>query len=441
MPPFFPPARFWKQTAFACVLALALVGQGVAQTLPASTDSTTLRPMPVDFDFLLVATAANPELDMWRHTLRGTALIIPAVTQAYRGQMFSLVLIFQGFQVDNAGNAEVTYSFTIQDPDGTVVLSDNNLEGVSKVGMEADLLVLAKHQVELRFESGDPFGDYTISVTARDGLSGKIRKRQVIVPLVPFGRAQGFDSMEEYRRWLPTYYLQPDPVRAFLAYLQYAELDNAVTGQLDFSQIAFFQYLFQKHPFLIQALIDSYPDADQETRLKVLFMLALLDYRDAPYLATLPEPEKAYFENARLLFPPEPYEELVAPQQLDMLWAEFYASGRFAPIKQIVEGLTLTEYAGALAELDDGMGEKDFESRANAYRDVLLQSVRWSLLSNSRQHPLVRAYCGYLYQEGGLSEPVRQELAAMLATADATPSRVGLRRGIPEQVIPNPFRN
>ncbi len=397
--------------------------------------------VPRQFDYLLVATAAGPELDMWRYTLRGTALVIPAVTHVYKGQPFSLALIFQGFGINEDGKADVTYSFTITDPNNDVVLQDDGMEGVTGVVAEPDALVLARSVVELMFEPADLFGTYRIDVTARDKVTGAIRKRQVRVQLVPFGTTAGFESMEEYRRWLPTYYLQPDPVRAFHAYLQYADLENPVTGQLDFSQIAFFLNLFNKHPFLLKALADSYPGADLHTRLKVLFMMALLDYRDAPYLATLPEPEKAYFENVRLMFPPEPYEELVSPQQLDMLWAEFYAGGRFKPIRQIIEGLSLAQYDGALSDLGAAEeSETTQQDRLNAYRDALLQSVRWSLLNNCRQHPLVRAYCGYLFQEGNLPENVRTELGVMLATADSTPSRVGLRRGIPAQAIPNPFR-
>lgn len=427
---------FPKRT-LAAVWLLLLVAPCFYRPLCAQSHTN----VPRDFDFLLVTTAAGPEMDMWHHTLRGTAIVLPALTHVYKEQPFSLAIVFQGYGVNEKSEAEVSYGFTITGPEGQVILKDTGLTGIDAKNVEPKALIMARQQVDLMFEPEDVFGEYTIAVTARDAVSGKVRKRQVRVQLVPFGYASSVESMEEYRRWLPTYYLQPDPVKAFKAYLDYADLDNAVTGQLDFSQIFFYKLLFEKHPFLLKALVDSYADADLQTRMKVLFMLALLDYREAPYLKELPEMEKGYFENVRLLYLPEPYEDLISPQQLDCLWAEFYATGRFEPIRQIVEGLALAEYDGSLEELGKGEeSEKTDQERMNAYREVLLQSARWSLLSNCRQHPLVRAYCGFIFQEGPLTAITREELGRVLATADSTPSRVGLRRGIPEQAIPNPFR-
>ncbi|WOO40284.1 hypothetical protein [Rubellicoccus peritrichatus] len=429
--------RILKNITAALLLAVSMASPNWGQQ---PTNAQLL-----DFDYLLTATTADDNLDIWHRTLRNTALAIPPTYHLYKEQPFQVLLIFQGFGLGPNGKADVTFDIKIFDPDGEEILQQKGMTGIRGEDFQPGVLALGSSQISLMFEPTDPFGVYRIETLAHDNISGKKKKRRIDLQLVPFGYAQPLGSMAHYKQWLSSYYQNPDPARALLAYLQFAEVENSVTGQLDFTQIAFFSYLLEKHPFLLKALADSYPNSDPDMKLKILFMLAIMDYRDAPYLGTLSEPEKAFFEAIRFIYPPNGYDPIISPQQLDVLWAEFYASGRYEPIAQIVSGLELAEFEGSLIEygnLNDAE-DADEKTKQDAFREVLFQSVRWSLLNNIRQHPLVRAYCEYLLQEGGLDENQRNQLAGILAAANENPSRVGsgnTGRGIPQLGIPNPFR-
>lgn len=399
----------------------------------------------LNFDYLLTATTADSNLDIWHRTLRNTALAIPPAYNIYKEQPFQVLLIFQGFGLGPNGKADVTFDIKIFDPDNVEILQDKGMIGIRGEDFESGVLALGASQISLMFEPTDPFGVYRIETLAHDNISGKKKKRRMDLRLVPFGFAQPLGSVAAYQQWLENYYRNPDPARALLAYLQFAEVENNITNQLQFSQIAFFSYLLNKHPFLLKALSDSYAGSAPDMKLKILFMLAIMDYRDAPYLGTLSEQEKAFFEAIRFIYPPNGYDPIISPQQLDVLWAEFYASGRYEPIAQIVSGLKLAEFEGSLVEYES-IGESedaDEKAKQDAFREVLFQSVRWSLLNNMRQHPLVRAYCDYILQEGDLDENQKQQLAGIIAAADSSPSRTGgsgSGRGIPQLGIPNPFR-
>lgn len=424
--------QFFKTTVcFLGLLMLSLASLNLrAKDAPADL---------LNFDFLMVPSAGDPAIDMWHRTLRHTALAIPEATSVYKGQPFQVVLVFQGFGLAEGGRAEVTYGLRIYGPDGQELLTDEDLIGVQTDGLEPGVLALSATLVTLLFEPDDPFGRYQIEAMAHDRISGERKKRSAEIDLVPFGQARPLASEESFRNWLISYYLKPDPARALLAYLQYAEIEHPVTGQLDFSQITFFQLLFEQHPFLARALAESYPGSDVATQLKVLFMLAMMDYREADYLDDLSEPEKAFFESIRMIYPPEAYEELSSPQQLDMLWAEFYATGRYAPVAQVVAGLELAAFEGAPEAFPEG-ADNEGKARFKAFREVLLQSVRWSLLNNIRQHPLVKGYCHYILQEGNLSPVVSEQLKTILSAAEGLPGRSGSSGGLPSVGIPNPFR-
>lgn len=83
--------------------------------------------------------------------------------------------------------------------------------------------------------------------------------------------------------------------------------------------------------------------------------------------------------------------EVNNPATLDMLWGYFLATGDEKPIRRIVSALDLSKHAGALDKFKTS--EKTDQNRKEAYLDVTFQAARWSLESNSRQHPQVLKYC------------------------------------------------
>ena len=96
--------------------------------------------------------------------------------------------------------------------------------------------------------------------------------------------------------------------------------------------------------------------------------------------------------------------------QLDIDWAQFFASGEYKYVKRIA---TLLNYADDLNTLSNLRLDLAEESN-NA---TLLNAAKWSLASNCRRHPLVKAYCEYIAIYGSLKPEATKLLHEILSTA------------------------
>ena len=117
-------------------------------------------------------------------------------------------------------------------------------------------------------------------------------------------------------------------------------------------------------------------------------------------------------ENIKSIPMPDPYGQINHPVQLDMLWWDFFATGRIKPIQKLVSVLEYSKYAGAI-----GAYKKSKKTQADlkkAMKDAIFQALVWSLRSNCRHHELVRNYCLYILQKEKLSDVQRLHLAIMM---------------------------
>ena len=110
---------------------------------------------------------------------------------------------------------------------------------------------------------------------------------------------------------------------------------------------------------------------------------------------------------------------------LDIQWATFSATGRFEPIKKIIDSLEFSKYSGAVdAYKNSDKTEKD---REEALLDAIFQAARWSLMSNIEQHDLVKKYCIYSFINDKHPDDVRFWLGVILSKT--VPERFKMEKG------------
>lgn len=100
---------------------------------------------------------------------------------------------------------------------------------------------------------------------------------------------------------------------------------------------------------------------------------------------------------------------------LDMLWADFFATGEAVPIRRIVVALNYEKYSGALDRY--AKSEKTEKDRDEAMLEAVFNAARWSLESNAKQHRKVGETLEQLYFTGELTQPEKVWLSTILAKA------------------------
>lgn len=112
---------------------------------------------------------------------------------------------------------------------------------------------------------------------------------------------------------------------------------------------------------------------------------------------------------------------------LDMLWADFFATGDSVPVRRIVSALELERYSGGAERY--GTSRKTPEDARAAELDAVFQAARWSLIANARQHPRVLDLLDRIFWRGRPSSSEKAWLAVVLA--QSAPGRYELDLGTP----------
>lgn len=101
------------------------------------------------------------------------------------------------------------------------------------------------------------------------------------------------------------------------------------------------------------------------------------------------------------------------PTTLDLLWGMFFASGDKAPIRRIVSGFKLAEYAGSLERFKTS--DKTENDKNEALLDATFRAAVWAIRSNCENHPTVLKHCRFIFENGNLDEHEKLVLGELLS--------------------------
>lgn len=348
------------------------------------------------FDVKLIPVVSDFQLDFWFYIPHNSGPQVPMVSTVYQSQPFLLMMPARVTPVKDEKNVEITFDIKLIAPDGKVVLTSNDQSHYTGP-IPGNQLLLPKNEIaEMAFDNSDPPGKYTIETIFYEKISKRIHKTSVEIELLEFKEPEQFTSAEELGDWVMQYFLHPDPVRSFSA-ISYMVQTTPEWIEENYMMLAFFRRVFLDNPFLWEYYLRVYKTSSNEDKIKMLTVAAVIpaEKEKRELLTNLSKEMKSFYEEMKKISIPDTQKQITSAVQLDILWAEFFASGTYDPIKKIVETLKLKKQSNAMLLVTAGAAE-------------------WSLQSNCRQFRRVHQYCITAYERESLEPEVKESLGAIL---------------------------
>jgi len=380
---------------------------------------TTSASAGTDFDFLLAATRQDASMDWWYALPQPFAPKLQPLKTAPKGEYFSLIPVFRRYAVDSNDTASIVFDLTVRRPDGGLDSSLKRLDGFRGVPPSEKALLPARAVVRFCFDDDDPLGNYVFEAVAVDEIAHATNRRRIVVEHVPFAPP---DLSEETCESLFLHYPErPDPVRAFAAFLQTRRGFVNEEGEPVWAAIWFYKTVFKENEFLLPHLLEAFEKGDRRRRLCIVLLLVLLNETDR--LPALSPELEAFRREAEKGHVPDPYAgRLKDARQLDLLWAEFFATGRVEPIRRFVAAFDLADVAGTLEKIKAGtLDFDDPEVRRDARLEAVFQAALWSMRSNLRTSSLLFRYAIGLADDERL--PRKERVILHMLTKDALRQR------------------
>lgn len=349
-------------------------------------------------------------MDWWYAVPQPFETRIANVDHVVRGEYFSVIPFFNSFAISADGTANLVFDVEVERPDGSIHKSVSGCKGITGKA-PASKPVPAQAIINLHFEEEDPYGTYTVNVSAKDATSGKTTRRSITIEQVPFSMDQL--TQDECERVFINYVSDPDPSRAFAAFLQTGKpfLDEGYEPV--WSAIWFYKTIVENNDYLIPHLLEFFPTATYKQQKDIYLLLSLLP--DAKKKLRVPDRLKTYkriIDAGRI---PQPYGELANVKQLDMLWAEFFATGRIRPLRQLTTALELGKSLGTLEKIKSGVLDREDSGVARAaMQEAVFQSALISLREHCAKSPLAFQYCVGIIERDMLSEEAQETLTLLL---------------------------
>jgi hypothetical protein len=251
------------------------------------------------------------------------------------------------------------------------------------------------------------------TVTLADGSRVTLKSRKIDVRTFETARKKvPFKKTEEFEDWFSHFHETPDPA-LLLPALRIFTHDAGARNEANLTE--FFVAALKAHPLAAQELISKLPSEDRWMRMVTTSILTWAGYETASLRETLDDHDKAIMNAIHF---PDPFDlspnEAIGARQ-DMLWAIFFATGSFQPVRTI---------AGELAwrEDYDKLMEHGRQARASgapptegwppyAARGAAYGAAGWSMHSISMTDPLLNDYIAALKASPETPEQVKKELA------------------------------
>jgi len=361
-----------------------------------------------DFDLILVLTQQDIDMDWWFAVPVQFGPNISQVSQVSKGELFKIIPIFNNYGLSENKEAKISYSVEIIAPNGTVDEKISDIDGFS-AEVPGPCLLPATGRLSVSFDPEDMFGQYDVQVTAYDHIKNQKSYQNQKISLQKFDFEKQDLKMGE---WFISYPSTPKPELALKAYVNSPSTYFDKDGAPLWSALWFFKYIYSDNEFLIPHTINFYDTkANLQQKKDILLLFYFLNRIDE---LAVDDKSHEYVEKLQQINIPDPYQEITSGSQLDMLWAEYFATSRIKPIRQILTAFNLSTNVGTLEKVKSGELNKSNDVLKKAMLEAVFQSALWSVMSNCKQSQLLFQYCVWLYESGQLNDAEKGYLGAMI---------------------------
>ena len=365
------------------------------------------------FDVLVLPSLMDTDLDGWYRIPHNSGPYLHNTQQVVKNQLFNLIIIFSGYAVDHSNLVNLTYDVQIYDPFGKPTEdAGRGIVGYQGEVGNAENLLLNQQLMRVMFTDDYAYGTYQIEVKAYDQVSGTSVSVTRPIELLPIDLDFSFADSAAANTWMMSYHRELEPLKAVAALQLIVQTDPKwVTKHL--SLVVFFSRLFADNLHLLNQVNQDFERYSLEEQKRFL----LIDYFVGENQLATHWQTRAFAEFRQTLQGivfPSLNGEINHAVQLDMLWSEFLATGKYEPIRKIVSALNLVKYQGTIDDIKQNKPQMTEELKRQAYLEATYKSAVWSLLSNNKQFPLVNKYCHFIYQNEQLTDSEKQQLAIIL---------------------------
>lgn len=336
----------------------------------------------------VVCTKAVNIQDQWTGILPGRSPIVPGCTQAVREEPFTVNVLFVSPSVKN-GKVRVSGKLRMTDSSGKEKFSFP-LKTQDFACEDSNSVFLFPDYVQVSFDPPDTLGEYTFSADLKDENSGETKTVSNVVQLVE----------------KCTYKVDNVPMKAMNKFYSQPASQNIIPAFQDFlkklpelkqkqgnafnpvSLLGLFYYALKNNPQLLGEFA-KYADTLDDAESRCYAAAIMHELGDKAFSMLSEQTRKTWNPKMAGMF--NIGNEIVAPWQLDLLWSEFFVTGRREPVMRI---------ANEIAKMKGNISLEDFkkiqnptdENRKSLMAYLIGMAANWSLNSNAGQHMLVAQY-------------------------------------------------
>jgi hypothetical protein len=211
--------------------------------------------------------------------------------------------------------------------------------------------------------------------------------------------------------WLSHYYQHPTPERFVTEVKALSKAGNLSNPKSAALLSVFLGKVMAANPTMVGDWLNQLADLKGGDRHTLLMAANLSGTKEAQaYIARQADAERYRIKpvDIKTLEPND-------PTVLDMLWAEFFATGEAMPVRRVVAALNYDKYDGALNRY--AKSEKTEKDRNDAMLEAVFKAAMWSLESNVRQHQRVAEILEQIHFSGGLTRSEQMWSSVILAKA------------------------
>lgn len=359
----------------------------------------------------------DPNRDWWFKVPPNSLPHIGETRKLFLGQKFSIFPFVSNAELTGE-HFSVIYSIIITRPDGQKsALIENSLFRGKKEGV--DVILACPDVVSGVLDANFPVGKYKLQMTVYDEVSKQTATAENYFDVVEWSNPVPFVGEELVDGFIKSFYFQPTPEILYSIFTSKdlnMEQKDAPNG-LNYIYIGFLRSAFKNNMFILPKIMDQFPTASNLDRAKLIMLFAILG--EPPIEEEkLREYEVKYQESMRKHFPLDAYADwdpVMGAAQMDMLWGEFFATGTYAPVRQIMSALSLTNELEVMERI---AAQKRKPLDKDEWRSFMLGILNRAALStiarNAFDFDLVRKYCEWAAENDEISRAAKTKVSPIV---------------------------
>jgi len=291
-----------------------------------------------------VVSLQDANLDWWTKVPPNT-VFLQTPKKVYKGEKFICISFTNSVTKSPNEAYKIKYTFSLtKENEEPKILREEVLEGVQKIVEHMILLSL----IGIVFEESDDFGNYVFTLNVENLLNGETATSTYKLELAPWVSPATVDTVEKVNEVIQgfNHELNPDLLYSIFLSDKFTFYQRGHWHGINPVGYSFFVNAFNKFDFLYEHLMkeENFENQNSTNRQKII-MLNSFAKRDAIDENILTRDEIAFQNYVRNEFnlDDNPYENIEALQSLDLLWGEFFATGKYAPVRRILDALAFYE--------------------------------------------------------------------------------------------------